>query len=206
MSFGVLPEHIQYFNQNSKIEFEDFLKPGQLKILLATFSKNTPLKPSLEWGFDLWRKEEEIKPIITGVSLARVAGQLKNFRELRFGYSQYLSSNCFSNKTSLLYRKSCIKKLVVGACICLKVAKEPESPFFPEKEGQVLFFDIDDDFYLKFPRTTGQYLFIFFADFKARFFMQEEGNEIEHAFRVMGYENGDFLKEKLNPSYQRIHS
>ena len=206
MHFSVSSEHTQHFNHHSEIEFENLFNSSQLKILLTTLSLMKPTPPNLKWGLYAWRKEASLKPFMTSASFGKIAGQLKNCSDIRFAYSQYLGPDCYSDKTTLLYRKSCIKELLIGLCICLESNETIESPFFPKKAGDGLFFNIDDDFYLRFPSVKGKYLFIFYCDIKARFFIQEESNEVQQAFRTLGYSNGDFLNNKLNPSYHRIHS
>lgn len=206
MPLGVAPEHIQYFNQNSKIEFENLLNSNQLKNLIEYLDSCSSKTSSLRLGFDIWRDVPFLKGLICSSKWAKIAGQLSNEKELRFAYSQCISATIYSDKTSLLYRKSCIKDLIIGLCLCLKPAKEPESPFFPSGEKRGLFFHIDDDFYLKFPKTSGKYLFIFYGKIDSRYYLQDEENEIEHFFKELGYTNGDFLKDELNPAYRRIHS
>lgn len=204
MLFGAAAEHINFFNENSKIEFENLITPDQLKILLRTIHRLLPPdQHHLEGGFELWRKEPLLKPLICGPAFAKIVGQLKNTPQLRFGYSQFLSSECYDNDYSFFSKKSCIKDLICGLCLCLKPAIEAESPFFPQKELSGLFFNIDKEFLLKMPKTTGQYLFIFYANFKARFYKQDD-NVMEENFQRLGYHNGDFLKESVNQSYQRI--
>lgn len=205
MPFSVAKEHIQFFNQNLKIEFENLLNLNQLKSVLSVISSHEPKKGEhLNWGFDLWRRFPQLKMILCNSQLATIAGQLKNRPELRYGFSQYLSYSCFSNTESFLYRKSCIKNLICGLCLCIIPAKEAESPFFPGHPGAGLFFDIDPDFYLRFPQTTGKYLFIFYADLKARFYLQEEESEHQACFKQLGYHHGDFLNDQTNPAYKRI--
>lgn len=205
MPFSVASEHIRFFSQNSKIEFENLLNLNQLKTLKQSIARLQKAdEHSLSWGFDLWRKEPALKAIFCSPSLATIAGQLKNLPKLRYGYSQYLSANCFSNETSLLYRKSCIKELSVGLCLCLEPAAEPESPFFPLHALSGLYFDIDDDFFLKFPYTTGKYIFIFYADIQARFYLQESPDPHQIELKKLGYKHGDFLAEQINPSFDRI--
>ena len=178
---------------------------NQLKTLSSGLRKAKPSKDhALAWGFDLWRKDSSLKNIICSPSLAKIAGQLKNLHELRYAYSQYLSPKCFSNQATFLYRKSFVKELVCGICLCIKPAEEPENPFFPKEAQSALFFDIDPDFLLRFPRTTGEYLFIFFADYKARFYIQEEESEQQTLFKRLGYHHGEFLRDEHNPSFRRI--
>lgn len=206
MPLGVAPEHIQYFNHNSKIEFENLLNSNQLKNLIDFLNSSSTKTFSLKAGFDIWREAPFLKSIICSPKWAKIAGQLSNQSDLRLAYSQCLTSSIYSDTTSLLFRKSCVKDLIIGLCLCLEPAKEPESPFFPSEEKSGLFFHIDDDFYLKFPKTSGKYLFIFYSGIKSRYFLQDEENEIEIFLKKLGYSNGDFLKDELNPAYRRIHS
>lgn len=205
MPFSVAKEHIQFFNHHLKIEFENLLNLNQLKTVLSAILFPEPKHAeSLKWGFDLWRRYSNLKSILCNSKFATIAGQLKNRPELRFGFSQYLSSACFSDTDSFLYRKSCIKNLICGLCLCIMPSKELESPFFPTNPGAGLFFDIDSDFYLKFPQTTGKYFFIFYADPKARFYLQEEESEHQACFKQLGYQHGDFLNDETNPLFKRI--
>lgn len=205
MPLSVATEHIQFFNQNSRIEFENLLNLNQLKTLSICVRDIAAKKShALSLGFDLWRREPSLKPIICSSNLAKIAGQLKNLHELRYAYSQYLSSNCYDNEATFLYRKSFIKELVCGVCLCLKPSSEPESPFFSHEARSALFFDIDPDFHLRFPKTRGEYLFIFFAEYKARFYLQNEENPHQTLFRKLGYHHGEFLMDKHNPSFRQI--
>ncbi len=205
MPFCVASEDLQFFQRYSKIEFDDIFNSHQIQTLNHGIEqKKPPAAPCLQWGFDLWRENETLKPIICARNLAQVAGQLKNLTQLRFGFSQFLGPRCYDNDTSLLYRKSFIKELLIGVCICLKPAKEAESPFFPTTAGHALFFDVDPDFFLKFPLTSGNFLFIFYADFKARFCRQEEQTPLYQGFQKLNYQHGDFLNDENNPPFARI--
>lgn len=205
MPFSVSTEHIQFFNQNSKIEFENLLNLDQLKILNQTFSSmRFPTGHALISGFETWRDHPKIKNIVCRAAFAKLAAQLKNLNQIRYGFSQYLGPKCYSDEDSFLFRKSFIKELVCGVCFCLKEEKEPQSPFFPEKAQSAIFFDIDEDFFLKFPKTSGEYLFIFYADHKARFYIQEQYQEFEAYYKKLGYQHGDFLRDSMHQSYEHI--
>ena len=205
MPFSVDSSHIKFFNQNSKIEFENLLNLNQLKTLKEALKKvKATQNHSLSNGFELWRSNLNLKPILCRSSFAKIAGQLKNLRQLRYGYSQYLGPDCYSDETSFLYRKSFIKELVCGLCLCIAPSEEPESPFFPDEEGSGIFFDMDPDFLLKFPKSSGKYIYIFFADYRARFYLQDETSSHQTYFKKLGYHHGDFLRDELNPSFDQI--
>lgn len=206
MSFSVAKEHVQFFNQNSQIEFEGLLNSQQ--ILSLSKVVDTLFKPSAQGkltpGIDLWREHQTLKPILCSNKLATIAGQLTNNTALRYGFSQVVSSSCYSDTETFLYRKSILTKIVCGLCLCIKPSKEPASPFFPTEEGAGIYFDIDPDFYLRFPKSDGVYLFIFYTGLKARFYMQDDLTEHESYFKKLGYKNGDFLTDSRHPSFTSI--
>ncbi|MCH9632084.1 MAG: hypothetical protein S4CHLAM6_04080 [Chlamydiae bacterium] len=205
MPFSVENEHIKFFNQHSAVEFVNLLNLNQHKILSSTIGMNKNEKDhSLIWGFDLWRTNSQLKPILCSTAFAKIAGQLKNMPKLRYAYSQYLGPDCFSKDATFLSRKSFIKELVCGLCLCIKPATDPENPLFPLEERAGVFFDIDSDFLLRFSKTSGQYLFIFFAEYKARFYIQEKETPHQTVFKKLGYHHGEFLRDELNPSFDRI--
>ena len=204
MSFSVAKEHVQFFNQNAQIEFEDLLTKNQQQTLLEVITRLPTAEGTLTPGTDLWRSHHALKAILCSTKLATIAGQLTNNTALRYGFSQLLTSSCYSNKDTFLYRKSILKKIVCGLCLCLKSAEEPESPFFPAEVGAGVYFDMDPDFYLRFPKTKGIYLFIFYTDLKARFYLQEELTEHEVYLKKLGYKNGDFLNDSRHPAFTSI--
>lgn len=205
MSFSVAKEHVQFFNQNSHIEFENLLNENQLASLLkVVHHMPATLRGKLTPGIDLWRAHSSLKPILCSTKLATIAGQLTNNTSLRYGFSQLLTSECYSDDETFLYRRSILKKVICGLCLCLKPSKEPESPFFPTVEGAGIYFNVDPDFYLRFPQTSGIYVFIFYTDIKARFYIQESLTEHESYLKKLGYKNGDFLVDARHPAFTSI--
>ncbi|MCH9634476.1 MAG: hypothetical protein S4CHLAM7_12280 [Chlamydiae bacterium] len=203
MSISIDSSHLAYFRQNHQIEFENLLKESEIRSILTTFKNKFDAyesSHSLQKGFDLWREHDELKPIITSKRLAKVTGQLMETEKLRFGFSQFISSKCYSDDFSFLYRKSCIKDFTCGLCICLKPSSEQENPFFPTKPGNGIIFEIDTDFYLRYPKSEGAYLFILYTHVSA-IFLHQMDDPLNIFFRELGYENGDRLKETLNPSF-----
>lgn len=205
MSIAIDPLHLQYFRKNRQIEFENLLPELAIRQIDSLFEKKVAalkgqLPVPLKVGFDLWRNQEELKKIICSVKFAKMAGQLMEVEKIRYGFSQLLTSNCFCDDFTYLHRKSCIKNLFCGLCICLEPSSEPENPFFPTEKGHGIFFDIDCDFFLRFPKTKGQYLFIFYATSNS-YYSYEIEDPLNLFFREMGYEHGDRLKENLHPSY-----
>lgn len=205
MSIGLDSEQLRYFRINGKIEFEDLISPQEREACIRAFKKRIneqgkyPPYP-LKLGFDLFKEDQEIKPIFTGKKYASIALQLIEKSQIRFGFSQYLSRECYDNQFAYQHRKSCIKEFICGVCLCIEPAAEPESPFFPQKAGNALFFLVDEDFYLKFPKTTGTYIFILYTTARAHF-SHSQDDPLNPYFRSLGYEQGDRLKEDLNPSY-----
>lgn len=205
MSIGIDNEQLHFFRKNRKIEFEDFLSKRDIQALEAGFKKivdESRLDPPypLKLGFDIHRKVSSLKPLITRKKYAHLAAQLMEKERLRFGFSQYLSRACYDNHFAYQHSKSCIRHFQCGICLCLEASDEPENPYFPKEAGSAVFFDIDDDFYIKFPKTKGTFIFIFYANPKA-FFAHSSSDPMNAHFRSLGYEHGDHLKESLNPSY-----
>lgn len=203
MSIIIDAAHLQHFKKNHSIEFENILSESQIQLILAHFSVRashySPPYP-LKVGFNHWREDVEVEKIICSYKLAKLAGQLMDRMQLRFGFSQYLSRKCYCNDFAFLNRKSCIKEFIGGLCICLEPTQEPENPYFPMQKGNAIFFEMDEEFYLRFPKTEGKYLFIFYAHPKASYTHQSQ-DPLNPLFRELGYEQGDRLKAPLNPSF-----
>ncbi len=205
MSIAIDPHHLHYFRKNRQIEFENLVSSSEIGLINTIIKKKVEnakgaLPLPLKEGFDLWRTHEELKKLIAGKKFAKMSGQLMEVQKLRFGYSQFLSSNCYSDEYSYVHRKSCIQELIVGLCICLEPSPTPENPYFPSEKGHGIFFEIDPDFFLRYPKSRGEYLFIFYTHPSATYSFQPE-DPLNGFFRVLGYEHGDRLKETLNPSY-----
>lgn len=206
MSIIIDPLHLQHFKNHHEIEFENFFSNSNIELIKSKFKKRVKdsayQKPyPLKAGFDLWRDYTEVKKVICSIKIAKMAGQLIGKTKLRFAFSQYLDSDCFCNEFAFLKRKSCIQELICGLCICLEPSKEPENPFFSTEKGNAIFFEIEEeDFYLRFPKTDGKYLFVFFAN-KNSCFTHQVQDPLNSFFRELGYEQGDRLKETLNPSF-----
>lgn len=197
-------QHLHYFSQNDQIEFEDFFRPE----LYTSFNnslrpiedKNPPFNSKLLNGFDLWRRFNSLKNLTCHLSTAQVLGELLNLKELIYGFSFILSDQFYDNDYALLAKKCVIQNLVGGVCICLKEATKKENPYFPTKENSAVFFKIDEEFFLRFFKTDGEYLFIFFTD-KWGAFSHQADDLLSRHFRKLGYESVARLKRSLNPFY-----
>ena len=201
MSVALDPEQLRYFQNKGLIEFEALLSPNQIQTLKQVFSNHLKgEKLPLKQGFDLWRKEPELKKIVTQKIWAQLAGQLIQKNKIRLGATQALTSKCYEDHLAFQNRKSCIRDFLCGLCLCIEPTDEPENPYFPTTSGNGIFFRFDEDFYLRFPKTKGAYLFIFYSTYKAAFSHQSD-DPLNLAFRSLGYENGDYLKEEKNPSF-----
>lgn len=193
------PSQLKYFKYNGQIEFEDFFSPEQMKPIQEYFTPFSSIQP-LAFGFDLWRKNPQFKKDFCSSLAPSLLMQLLEVPKIRYGFSQYIGPHCQNSEITLMPRKSCVYPLIGGLCIALSETEKPETPFCPTKPGHAIFFKMDEDFYLRYPKAEGEYLWLFYTHPKA-FFTHQPEDPLHAAFRHLGYEHGDSLKDILNPTY-----
>ncbi|MGZ3632751.1 MAG: hypothetical protein ACXU9U_00450 [Parachlamydiaceae bacterium] len=208
--FTLAREHYIHFEKQQFLELEGMLSLQQLQQLkenikhALTLTKkeywHTDPKKMFDKGRDLWRKDDQVKKIVLDKHLAAIASDLTGEKLIRLGYDQFLSSECsFEQSDVSLESVSSIQGIVCGAMICLTgCIQEKRSPFFPTKEGNIVFFSpqILVDFSMFSPEQ--EFLLIVYGG-KTSIYIHNEKDSNLHAFKKLGYVFGDRLNDQLNP-------
>lgn len=224
MKFAVDSAHRDFFKNNHAIEFQEFftaeqiqLVRGQLQIVLSQRLKEKGItfdKASAEElymaGRDVWRSNNDLRKFVTQSKLADIAADLTEERQIRLGYDQYLPSPPHHKLSDSAYQKllnleltldsaSCIQGILCGAMIALEDASETKALIFPQRAGNVVYFDAAAP--LAFSQGS-EALMIVYTRHKALYILQPNDPQT-HALKKQGYVFGDGLKDKLNPILKR---
>lgn len=230
MKFAIGSEHRDYFRINRKIEFDDLLNQQQLLDLNqgieAALAKrlNLPLHkvsgqpPHVLFseGRDLWRSDDKVRRIVLSHTLAEIASELLEQKQIRIGYDQlfpesrhlfaaFTVSDTYSGyikQKHNLMELSSLSRMTCGLNLCLSGAGlESETPsLFPIKRGNGIFFDpeLPIDFKELQERPGHRYLMIVYTPMTSHFLNNPKDPQT-HTLKHLGYGFGDALTDKLNP-------
>ena len=104
MKFVVEADHHYYFENNQRIDFQDFISESQQNELLTRLQKHFDKKGRGLHGRNCWREDARVRGFVAGKSLAEVAGALLNSKRLLLAYDQFFPQapvDLFSAPTTL---------------------------------------------------------------------------------------------------------
>lgn len=226
MKFAVDSAHRDFFKNNLAIEFQEFFTAAQIQHvreqLMSTlrqrlkekgvaFDKATAEQLYIS-GRDLWRSNADLRKFVTQSKLADIAADLLEERQIRLGYDQYIPllppqlENLADSAYQRLLRSemtlnsaSCIQGILCGVMIALQDEPETQSPIFPARAGDVVYFDASAPLVYS---EGCEALMIVYTRAKALYVLQPNDPNT-HDFKKHGYVFGDNLKDNLNPNLKR---
>lgn len=217
MRIAILDQHLEFFQENGSIAFEDLFIDEEIKtfsnLILEVYSEKRA--SSFLDARDLWRERDEIKKTIKGRRLAEIASKLTKTTPLRLGYDQYfppidennieMYQQFFSNNISI-QEMSSIQGIVCGALICLSKTSNEEmsDTFLPIDPGTLLFVKPDQpiNFSEIINNPGSSYYIVVFTSSKALFVLNRQDFGAKKLIEL-GYDYGDRLKDNLNPIIYR---
>ena len=212
MRAAIGPKHRHYFTKNHSIEFEDLVKDLNLvythvdQVLTKRTQKNLETRTPKELfmsGRDLFRDDLLIRKITLGRHLGQIASLLFDKARVRIAYDQALRTTIqtespFTQPCSLT-QMSCFQPLLCGVIIRLSNDLNPPN-FFPQKPGNVVFFQ--HDFILPwtslFQVPNQSFILIAYAPEKCRYVLQSDDLHT-HALKKIGLGFGDALTNETHP-------
>lgn len=242
MRFAVNREHRSIYQKHFAIELEELCSIEQLNSLSSSIdnalSQRLKVRPASIYrqtadalffaGRDLWRSQEGIQKFVTQKSLANVAAEITEHRQLRLGYDQFFPSPegllatinenpyiQFLNGKVSLQEASCLQGVLCGLNICLsgentnleEEKRESSDTFiniFPGKAGNAILFapHVAINWQQLFRHQGQRYLLIVYTQAKS-VYVYNDGDPLAHELKQWGYALGDKLTDKLNPIVHR---
>jgi hypothetical protein len=210
MRISITQQQIQYFRDHSYIEFEDLLSEKQLTSLkeetLVYLSSRSYLKNFIA-GRDLFRRNSQVKKLVTSVQLAQFASLFTNHDHLRIAFDQLLTSlppyenpdeapPLFHGRYNL-DQMSPIQGLVCG--LLINIDAETPPPSFPSKPGNGVYFSPNwpIDFH-EILHPTQKYLLIVYTKQHSLYRFQPL-DPAAHELKKLGYGFGDSLEHANHP-------
>lgn len=220
MKFSLDSEQRSFFNRQHAIEFEGLLSEQDLLSLnqgiaevYQSLPKSLPFKEQFLQGRDLWRKNEQIRKVITHHRLVSLVYELVQEKPIRLGFDQFLPQigekenfyTEFFKGVSPFQNYSAIQDLLCMAVIYLngeekELADIPNNNPFPAKPGSVVFFspDYEIDFQHLASRNNQSFLLVGFTRNHSQYLLIEDDPQ-RHFLKKLGYVFGDKLHDNLHP-------
>lgn len=201
-------------NEESAAVLSNFLKIPKDKVFFA------PPEKLYQSGRDLWRQDPSLRKIVCQSAWAEIASELLEKKPLKIGFDQYFcgikkkisygEENPFFkvlSQASTLMDISSLQGIVGGLFLCLEEGenqKKEQKPPFPLKQGNGIFFSAAYplDFQQLYDLPEYKYLLIVYADSSAVYAPNQNDLHL-YDWKKLGYQFGDKLTEKLNPTLIR---
>lgn len=231
MKFTVSPEQKRFFERHQVLELEGLLSANHFEALKNAINKTLALRLNIDEsklsrssaqqlfsaGRDLWRSHAEVKKMIVSPVLGDLLFELLDTRPIRLAYDQILPSQRTVSSTTAeptnyadllrynttLEEISSVQGIAGAAVICLEA---PYSPLegWPSVPGNALIVTGKTILHLSHlqQHVGGLYYIVVFAKEKGVYILNSSDPHT-HSFKQAGYNPGDRLTEKFNPTVFR---
>lgn len=223
MKFAIASEHVTYFEKHRQVELEGFFSDSQLlsmkeclegyleralhipRAKIATSNGELLFKA----GHDLWRHEPKLQKLVLNPSLAEIAAELTDKKQIRLGYDQLLPTyaklvegNRPFSLQELCYFQGSLCGLMIALTDNLWI---PTDSLLPKKAGNIVFFDSNQAIpfdVLRQEASFGLFWMFVYVSGTALYIKQTNDPHV-HAPRELGYTFGDRLRDDRHPIVYR---
>lgn len=194
------PKHIDFFDKNGWVLFQDLLPVHMLSEYKALLAKICTTR-------NVWKHNELIKKLSFNYTFAYVAAQLSRLKQLRFGFDHYFPSlesvSSFFSKGPSLTAVNSIDRLEIGLLLNLSdtqtSTEEHASSAIPTIGGSGTFFSATSTpFDMNVKEISGPFLLITYCHTQARY-LYKVSDPFTHDVKKESCAFGDRLANNYHP-------